>query len=325
MIAGDAADAADVRRPRSSTRSTARCATPSTSARSPTTEPASWSRRSSPRCDAVAARLGRTPSSTSNAIAGAGRPTMLLRDAHERVDGSLDQLSARQRLGTEWEWERSPEVSLVIVDDVDRRRRARQPVQPAVRGVGDHGRRRGVRALLLERSNAPFVGNGFTRWVDGQYALDRPELGLANWQGGRLLGRGAILSGDSVHTDPLRGRHHRHDHPSVTTCHVGAWHRRDKCGRGSLGAWRASVAYGRVRWQQTDDGTSSSRCLLGRPAEQRRTALARPHVRAADVLAERAPPPTLPLVAAVGAMVVLTASLIASKFCSKRSCDSSGR
>ena len=49
-------------------------------------------------------------------------------------------------------------------------------------------------------ADAPFVGNGFTRWVDGQYALDRPELGLANWQGGRLLGRGAILSGDSVHT-----------------------------------------------------------------------------------------------------------------------------
>jgi glutamate-5-semialdehyde dehydrogenase len=48
--------------------------------------------------------------------------------------------------------------------------------------------------------DAPFVGNGFTRWVDGQYALDAPELGLSNWQGGRMLGRGAILSGDSVHT-----------------------------------------------------------------------------------------------------------------------------
>ena len=48
--------------------------------------------------------------------------------------------------------------------------------------------------------DAPFVGNGFTRWVDGQYALDKPELGLSNWQGGRMLGRGAILSGDSVHT-----------------------------------------------------------------------------------------------------------------------------
>jgi len=48
--------------------------------------------------------------------------------------------------------------------------------------------------------NAPFVGDGMTRWVDGQFALLRPELGLSNWQSGRMLGRGAILSGDSVHT-----------------------------------------------------------------------------------------------------------------------------
>jgi glutamate-5-semialdehyde dehydrogenase len=48
--------------------------------------------------------------------------------------------------------------------------------------------------------DAPFVGDGFTRWVDGQYALDTPELGLSNWQHGRLLARGAILSGESVYT-----------------------------------------------------------------------------------------------------------------------------
>jgi glutamate-5-semialdehyde dehydrogenase len=48
--------------------------------------------------------------------------------------------------------------------------------------------------------DAPFVGDGFTRWVDGQYALGTPELGLSNWQFGRLLARGAVLSGDSVHT-----------------------------------------------------------------------------------------------------------------------------
>jgi glutamate-5-semialdehyde dehydrogenase len=30
--------------------------------------------------------------------------------------------------------------------------------------------------------------------------LNAPELGLSNWQFGRLLGRGAILSGDSVFT-----------------------------------------------------------------------------------------------------------------------------
>ena len=57
--------------------------------------------------------------------------------------------------------------------------------------------------------NAPFVGNGFTRWVDGQYALLRPELGLSNWQGGRLLARGGVLSGDNVFT--IRGRARQSD------------------------------------------------------------------------------------------------------------------
>ncbi len=46
--------------------------------------------------------------------------------------------------------------------------------------------------------NAPFVGDGFTRWVDGQFALDRPELGLSNWEHGRLFARGGVLSGDGV-------------------------------------------------------------------------------------------------------------------------------
>ena len=45
-----------------------------------------------------------------------------------------------------------------------------------------------------------------TRWVDGQYALDTPELGLSNWEGGRMLGRGGILSGDSVFTVRYRAR-----------------------------------------------------------------------------------------------------------------------
>jgi glutamate-5-semialdehyde dehydrogenase len=59
--------------------------------------------------------------------------------------------------------------------------------------------------------DAPFVGNGFTRWVDGQYALDRPELGLSNWQFGRLLGRSAILSGDSVYTIRTRAKQNNPD------------------------------------------------------------------------------------------------------------------
>jgi glutamate-5-semialdehyde dehydrogenase len=52
--------------------------------------------------------------------------------------------------------------------------------------------------------NAPFCGNGFTRWVDGQYSLNRPELGLSNWEDGRLFARGGILSGDGVYTIRLR-------------------------------------------------------------------------------------------------------------------------
>jgi len=56
------------------------------------------------------------------------------------------------------------------------------------------------RDFVWRHVNAPFVGDGMTRWVDGQFALLRPELGLSNWQSGRLLGRGAILSGDGVRT-----------------------------------------------------------------------------------------------------------------------------
>ncbi|MEX2627556.1 MAG: glutamate-5-semialdehyde dehydrogenase, partial [Ilumatobacteraceae bacterium] len=59
---------------------------------------------------------------------------------------------------------------------------------------------------FYRRVDAPFVGDGFTRWVDGQYALSVPELGLSNWEGGRLLGRGAVLSGDSAHTVRHRAR-----------------------------------------------------------------------------------------------------------------------
>jgi glutamate-5-semialdehyde dehydrogenase len=44
------------------------------------------------------------------------------------------------------------------------------------------------------------VGNGFTRWVDGQWAWSRPELGLTNWERGRLWGRSGILSGEDVFT-----------------------------------------------------------------------------------------------------------------------------
>ena len=85
------------------------------------------------------------------------------------------------------------------------------PVQPAQPSTGrDVGvRRSGGTGAFWSGLDAPFVGDGFTRWVDGQYALDRPELGLSNWQHGRLLARSGVLSGDSVFT--LRTRAFQQD------------------------------------------------------------------------------------------------------------------
>jgi len=102
-------------------------------------------------------------------------------------------------LATEWEWEHSPEITLVVVDSVDHavelcnRYSPRFVASLVTDDVAEFDR-------FYAAVDAPFVGNGFTRWVDGQYALNAPELGLSNWQFGRMLGRGAILSGDSVHT-----------------------------------------------------------------------------------------------------------------------------
>lgn len=120
-----------------------------------------------------------------------------------RAEGDVDEPQAEMleehELGREWEWEESPEVTLAVVDDVDAavdlfNRYSPQFVASLIsRDSAEHER-------FYGRINAPFVGNGFTRWVDGQYALGQPELGLSNWEGGRLFGRGGVLSGDSVYT-----------------------------------------------------------------------------------------------------------------------------
>jgi len=103
------------------------------------------------------------------------------------------------RLGEEWEWEHSPEVSLVVTAGVDEAVELCNRHSPHFIAslVSDDEREQ---ERFYAAVDAPFVGDGFTRWVDGQYALDTPELGLANWQHGRLLARGGVLSGDSVHT-----------------------------------------------------------------------------------------------------------------------------
>lgn len=106
-------------------------------------------------------------------------------------------------LATEWEWEDRPEVSVVVVDHMDHavelcnRYSPRFVASLVSDDPAEHDR-------FWAMVDAPFVGNGFTRWVDGQYALGRPELGLSNWQGGRLFARGGVLSGDGVHTVRLR-------------------------------------------------------------------------------------------------------------------------
>lgn len=126
-----------------------------------------------------------------------------------RASGPSDEPAAEPQatddLGTEWEWEDSPEVTLVVVDDLDH----------AVELFNRHSPRFVLSVISddakdLDRAwraaDAPYVGDGFTRWVDGQYALGTPELGLSNWELGRLFGRSGILSGDAIHTVRSRVR-----------------------------------------------------------------------------------------------------------------------
>ncbi|MBF4559679.1 aldehyde dehydrogenase family protein [Pseudomonas sp. p50] len=112
---------------------------------------------------------------------------------------SLAEPLPEAQLGREWEWEETPEVSLKIVDDLDQSIALfnRYSPQFTVSLISEDA---AAQARFYNAVNAPFVGNGITRWVDGQYALNKPELGLSNWESGRLFARSAILSGDGVFT-----------------------------------------------------------------------------------------------------------------------------
>jgi glutamate-5-semialdehyde dehydrogenase len=134
-----------------------------------------------------------------------------------RAEGEVDEVRAepigREQLGTEWEWEGTPELSFVVVDSLEEAAELFNAHSPRFvaslisEDVGAHER---FAALV----DAPFVGDGFTRLVDGQYALDQPELGLSNWENGRLLGRSGILTGADLtsrrvfahHEDPQQRR-----------------------------------------------------------------------------------------------------------------------
>lgn len=107
------------------------------------------------------------------------------------------------RLSEEWEWGETPEITLVVIEDMEEgidlfNRHSPKFVSSLISENLE------VQADFLNRIDAPFVGDGFTRWVDGQYALGEPELGLANWEFGRPLGRASVLTGAGVHTIRLR-------------------------------------------------------------------------------------------------------------------------
>jgi glutamate-5-semialdehyde dehydrogenase len=126
-----------------------------------------------------------------------------------RADGpreeALVESIADAELGREWEWEETPEVSLKVVESAAHAAALFNRYSPRF-DVSLIAEDAAAQARFYEAVDAPFVGDGFTRWVDGQYALDRPELGLSNWEHGRLFARGGVLAGDGVFTVRTRVR-----------------------------------------------------------------------------------------------------------------------
>ena len=126
-----------------------------------------------------------------------------------RAEGSVREpiasMLAEDGLREEWEWERTPEISLAVAEDLSEAAALVNRYSPhfVVSIISEDDK---AQQQFFGATNAPFYGNGFTRWVDGQFALNRPELGLSNWQNGRLLGRSGILSGDGIFTVRLRVR-----------------------------------------------------------------------------------------------------------------------
>ncbi|MEI9889934.1 MAG: glutamate-5-semialdehyde dehydrogenase [Caulobacteraceae bacterium] len=130
--------------------------------------------------------------------------TRVRRPAGDVYEPRAEILPMRE-LGCEWEWEETPEVSLAVVDTLNEaialfNRYSPQFVASLISQDEECHRH------FFAAVNAPFVGDGFTRWVDGQYALNRPELGLSNWEHGRLFARGGVLAGDGVYTVRSRAR-----------------------------------------------------------------------------------------------------------------------
>lgn len=118
-----------------------------------------------------------------------------------RAEGPREELLVEviktEELGQEWEWEETPEITLALVDGTEEMISLFNRYSPRfVATVITENEE--IKQHLFDELNAPFIGDGLTRWVDGQFALDRPELGLSNWEGGRLFARSGFLSGESI-------------------------------------------------------------------------------------------------------------------------------
>jgi glutamate-5-semialdehyde dehydrogenase len=108
-------------------------------------------------------------------------------------------------LGKEWEWDETPEAALKVVGSLGEAIDLFNVLSPRFSAslIADD---RQAQERFWREIEAGFVGDGMTRWVDGQYALARPELGLSNWEHGRLFARGGMLCGDGVFTIRTRMR-----------------------------------------------------------------------------------------------------------------------
>ena len=124
-----------------------------------------------------------------------------------RAEGTVREsqvtVASPDDLSCEFEWEATPELFIVVVHDIEEAIELCNAYSPQF-VVSVITQDEDEREMAWSTVNAPFFGNGFTRWVDGQFALQRPELGLSNWQNGRLFGRAGVLSGDSAFTIRLR-------------------------------------------------------------------------------------------------------------------------
>ena len=166
--------------------------------------------------DRAADRRGVAPKLHATSAAAAFVPpewferTVTIRRPSGDVAEPQAELIDTEELGEEWEWEDSPELSLVVVASVAEAVSLFNRLSPRLAAslVSDDAREQ---SAFWAAVDAPFVGDGFTRWVDGQFAFDRPELGLSNWEHGRLFARSAVLSGDSVFTVRTRVRQHDPD------------------------------------------------------------------------------------------------------------------